>query len=289
MKVSGFAFIRNAIKYDYPVAEAIKSILPLCDDFYIAVGNSEDNTLGLIRSLDPKIKVMETIWDENIREGGKVFAAETSKAFKMIPDDSDWCFCIQADEALHEKYYQSVREAMEKWKDDPEVDGLLFNYLHFHGSYDYINPSPYWYRREIRIIKNNTSIYPYRDSQGFRKGNNEKLKVKLLNAWMYHYSMVKHPKFQNEKRNYMLKTYYEDLHPDDGQPQEENFDYHTIDILEKFKGTHPQVLKERMESVDWQFNPDLSINRLSLKNKFRLWMLKHFNYIPWEYRNYKII
>ena len=40
MRVSGFTFIRNAIHYDYPIVEAIHSILPLCDEVVVAVGNS---------------------------------------------------------------------------------------------------------------------------------------------------------------------------------------------------------------------------------------------------------
>ena len=48
MKVTGFTFIRNAIRYDYPVKEAILSILPLCDEFVVAVGKSDDDTRSLI-------------------------------------------------------------------------------------------------------------------------------------------------------------------------------------------------------------------------------------------------
>jgi hypothetical protein len=289
MKVSGFSFIRNAIKYDFPIEEAIRSILPLCDDFYVAVGDSEDDTLELIQSIDPKIKIQETRWADDLLEGGRVFAEETRKAFEMIPDDSDWCFCIQADEALHEKYYNTILEAMQTWKDNPEVDGLLLKYLHFYGSYDYTTPSPRWYRREIRIIKNDPSIYPYRDSQGFRKDKNKKLNVKLLDAWMYHYSMVKHPKLQHKKLKFTLKSIYNDYSLEYDKRQDDLYDYESVDILERFDGTHPEVLKARIKNVDWQFNPDLGVNRMSLKNKFRLWMLKHFNYMPWEYRNYKII
>ena len=58
MKVSGFTFIRNAIKYDYPIVEAIQSILPLCDEVVVAVGNSEDDTLALIQNIDPKITLL---------------------------------------------------------------------------------------------------------------------------------------------------------------------------------------------------------------------------------------
>ena len=48
MKVCGFTIIRNAIKYGYPVAESIRSILPICDKVVVAVGESEDDTLALI-------------------------------------------------------------------------------------------------------------------------------------------------------------------------------------------------------------------------------------------------
>lgn len=49
MKVCGFTFIRNAEKYDFPIVEAITSILPICDKFVVAVGESEDNTRAIIK------------------------------------------------------------------------------------------------------------------------------------------------------------------------------------------------------------------------------------------------
>lgn len=147
----------------------------LCDEVVVAVGRSDDATLEVIRSIDPtKIRIIETVWDDTQREGGRVLALETDKAFAAISADADWCFYIQADEVLHEKYYPAVRDAMQKHLNDPEVEGLLFHYLHFYGSYDYIGSSWSWYRREIRIIRNNKRIFSYRDAQGFRKHPNEK-------------------------------------------------------------------------------------------------------------------
>ena len=95
MKVAGFSFVRNAIKYDYPIVEAISSVLPVCDEFVVAVGNSEDQTYDLIKSINsPKIKIIETVWDDNLRDGGKVLAVETDKALKAISSDCDWAFYI---------------------------------------------------------------------------------------------------------------------------------------------------------------------------------------------------
>jgi len=90
MKVAGFTIIRNAIKFDYPVVEAINSILPICDEFIVAVGNSDDETLQLIKSINsPKIKIIETVWDDSLRQGGQVLAIETNKAFDAISKDVD--------------------------------------------------------------------------------------------------------------------------------------------------------------------------------------------------------
>ena len=119
MKVCGFTFIRNAIKYDYPIVEAIQSILPICDEFIVAVGNSDDDTLGLIQNISAdKIKIVETTWDDTQRKDGKVLAIETNKAFKNIPKDADWCFYIQGDEVIHEKYLPIIKKEMEKHQEN---------------------------------------------------------------------------------------------------------------------------------------------------------------------------
>ncbi len=288
MKVSGFSFIRNAIKYDYPVVEAVRSILPLCDDFYIAVGRSDDETLKLIQSIDPKINILETVWDENLRKGGEVLASETNKALKMIPSDSTWCFYIQADEVVHEKDHEAIYEAMQTWKDHPEVDGLLFNYIHFYGSYDYVATSTQWYRKEIRVIRNNPSIYSYKDAQGFRKNPNLKLKVKPVNAHVYHYGWVRHPKVQFNKHQFFGSLYDKNIYRN-GTFKAEEVDYGSVDLLERFSGSHPTYIKNRIEKKNWHFDHDLSKNKSPLKHRFKKWVEKHFGFIPWEYRNYKII
>lgn len=289
MRVSGFSFIRNAIKYDYPIKEAINSILPLCDVCYVAVGKSEDNTLELVKTIDPKIKVIETEWDDSMKNGGSVLAIETNKAFHSVPENNDWCIYIQADEVIHEKYLEPIREAMIAWKDNPEVDGLLFKYLHFFGSYDYIAIAPNWYRKEIRVIKNNKSIYSYRDAQGFRKGNNKKLNVKSVEAYVYHYGWVKHPKIQIIKHKAFSQLYHPEHQGNDRLYKANEFDYSMIDALARFDDTHPHAMKSRIKAQNWKFDRDLSFNNMSLKNRLKSFFEKKFGFIPGEYKNYKII
>ncbi|MGZ3920904.1 MAG: glycosyltransferase family 2 protein, partial [Bacteroidia bacterium] len=139
MKLAGFTIIRNALKYDYPVIEAITSILPICDRFYVGVGNSGDETRKLIESIgSDKIEIIDTIWNDSLREGGLVLSDETNKVFDKIPVEYDWCFYIQSDECVHENDLDKIKEACVKYKNDKNVDGLLFNYKHFYGQYNYI-------------------------------------------------------------------------------------------------------------------------------------------------------
>lgn len=289
MKVTGFSFVRNAIKFDYPIVEAINSILPICDDFIIAVGNSDDNTLELIKSINsPKIKIIETVWDDSLREGGRVLAVETDKAFQAIPSDSDWAFYIQGDEVVHEKYLNTIYNEMLRWKDDEYVDGLLFNYKHFFGSYDYVGVSTKWYRNEIRVIRNNKKIYSYRDAQGFRKNINEKLNVKPIDAYIYHYGWVKHPRSMQSKFESNNRLYFDDRWIENHVAKKEEFDYSGIDALSLFEEKHPQVMENRIRKKNWKFDYDLSTNKLSIKHRFKIFANRYLG-LNIGYKNYKIV
>ncbi len=280
MKVSGFTFIRNAILYDYPIVEAIRSILPVCDEVVVAVGKSDDATLELIRSIDDeKIKIIETVWDDDLREGGRVLAVETDKAFAAISPDSDWAFYIQGDEVVHEKYLPVIREAMEQNLDNRKVDGLLFDYLHFYGSYDYVGDSYKWYPHEIRIIRNDPSIYAYRDAQGFRKGSSKKLRVKAVDAYIYHYGWVKPPDAMQRKQQSFHKLWHDDQWVDEKIAHGERFAYEDhVRRLKRFEGTHPQVMLPRIKAQNWQFDYDLSFNHTSLKDWFKRMLRKTTGY-----------
>ena len=289
MKVTGFSFIKNGIKLDYPFQEAIRSILPICDNFVIAVGKSDDTTLDIVKNIDPKIQIIETVWNENLREGGQVLALETNKAFQTIQEDTDWAFYIQGDEAVHEKYLDIIYQSMQKWKDAKDVDGLLFKYLHFYGSYNYVATSYRWYRNEIRIIRNNKNIYSYRDAQGFRKNNNQKLNVKAIDAYIYHYGWVRDPRAMKQKEYEFHRLWHDDQWLKDNIKPEDVCDYSEIDALSEFKDTHPQVMLERIIRKNWDFIFDTSQSKLRGKEKFLRLIEKVIKYRLGEYKNYKII
>lgn len=289
MKVTGFSFIKNAEKFHYPVTEALRSILPLCDEIVVAVGASEDNTRAIVQAIDPRIRIIDTEWDDTLKGGGKVLAVETDKAFAAIDKDSDWCIYIQGDEVMHEEGHQAIMNAMKKWKDDDKVDGLLFNYRHFFGSYDYVGNESGWYRHEIRVIKNNKSIYSYRDAQGFRKGDNQKLNVKRVDAWIHHYGWVHDLKNICAKFIVKDKIYFGNEGDLDNITVPDNLIPYLVRSLKKYTGSHPKVMQQRIDKMDFQFEYDLSKNRLKWKDRFKNLVEKITGKRPFDYQNYKVI
>jgi len=287
LKVSGFSFIKNAIIYDYPVVEAITSILPICDEFVVAVGESTDDTLNIIKQIDPvKIKIVKTQWDETLREGGRVLALETDKAFANIAKDTDWAFYIQGDEVVHEKYLDTIYKAMQAHKDEKNIDGLLFKYLHFYGSYDYVGASVQWYKDEIRVIRNNPEIYSYQDAKGFRKGENKKLTVRAVDAYIYHYGWVKEPAAMQRKQENFHKYWHDDKWVDSHVIKANEFDYsRDIKELKLFTEMHPSVMKKRIQEKNWKFDYDISINRKTFKDKAKDLLRKYFG-IDFSHKNY---
>jgi len=289
MNVNGFSFIKNAIKYDFPVVESIKSALPLCDKFYVAVGKSEDDTLNLIRSIDKnKIVIIETEWEEHVSEGGSVLALETYKAFRALPVETDWAIYIQGDELFHEQDYETIRNAMKLYHNNNKVEGLLLNYLHFYGSYSYVAESYVWYPKEIRVLRYNPAIYSYKDAQGFRKGDNQKLKVKQIEATIYHYGHVRPPKvmqakFQNSSRFYHDEEWIKKTFPKD------SFDYlEHVGELKRFQSEHPKLVQPRIDRLNWEFDYDPSMNNPSFKKRLKHFLRRYLG-IDLGYKNYILL
>ncbi|MFN0189559.1 MAG: glycosyltransferase family 2 protein [Bacteroidia bacterium] len=288
MFVSGFTFVRNAVKFDYPVKESILSLLPLVDELVICLGISDDATTDLIQSINsPKIKIVSSVWDDSLREGGRVLAVETDKALRAVSPQADWCIYLQADEVIHENDYSVIRSSMEQYKSDAKVEGLLFNYIHFYGSYHYVGNSRKWYRHEVRIVRNDPKIHSYKDAQGFRK-DDRPLKVKKIKARIFHYGWVKNPAHQTEKQ----KSFHRLWHTDEkvnAKVKDQLFDYSEIDSLDEFTSSHPATMYDRIKNMDWVFYYDTRQNNLSLKNKVLHFVEKQTGKRLFEYRNYRVI
>lgn len=289
MKVAGFTFVKNAIKYGYPVVESITSVLPMVDEFVVCLGDSDDGTTELIQSIpSDKIKLIHSVWDTSLREGGRVLAVETDKAMDATASDADWLFYIQADELVHEQFHPVILAAMQQYKDDTRVEGLLFHYTHFYGSYKYVGDGRAWYSKEIRVIRNDKNIRSYRDAQGFRWNNNRKLNVKLIDAHIYHYGWVRNPLLMHRKQENFSSLYNPGKKVD--EHSEQKFDYSNVDTVMLFEGTHPKVMEARVAAEDWNFERDIKKkNFKNFKHKVLYFLWQNFGWRPFEYSNYKRI
>lgn len=289
MKISGFTIIKNAVLNDYPIVEAITSILPVVDEMVVLIGDCNDGTEALIASINsPKIKIHHSVWDANLRSGGTVLAVETNKAFALIDPESTWAFYIQGDEAVHEKYHQNIITACKQYKNDVRVEGLLFKYLHFYGTYDYVGDSRKWYNHEVRIIRNDKKIQSYKDAQGFRIGET-KLLVREIDAFIYHYGWVKSPEQMMQKQKAVSRFWHDDASLVKNNDQPDFYNFSEYDSLKKFTGSHPSVMADRLVRKNWQIELDITKKIFSLKNRYLYYFEKLTGLRPFDFRNYKIL
>ena len=290
MLISGFTIIRNAVKNDYPIVEAITSILPVVDEMIVLVGDCTDGTEELIRSIaSPKIKIHHSVWNTQLQAGGVVLAEETNKAFALIDPASTWAFYIQADEVIHEKYHAAIIEGCKKYKDDNRVQGLLFKYLHFYGTYQYVGDSRRWYSHEVRIIRNEKSISAYRDAQGFRVGE-KRLDVAKIDAWVYHYGWVKSQEKMITKMKDVSNYWIADKAEWERFMAKENmFSFEDYDSISRFTGSHPKVMENRIQQQDYDLQLDVNRKKLKLKHRIMYFVEKLTGKRFFEFKNYRVI
>jgi len=291
MKISGFSMVKNATKLYYPIRQAIESILPICDEFILALGDCDDDdkTRDEVLSIgSEKIQIIDTIWDLEKYSRGTENAHQTDIAKQSC--SGDWVFYVQADEVIHEDDHEVIVNACNKYLNNDKIEGLLFKYLHFWGDYNHYHTTHGWYKNEIRIVKNNPDIHSWESAQSFRRipnfdyvnyrqqKNTFKLNVKEIDAYIYHYGWVRPPKYMRNKKkaldiihkgNKKVDSLYENI--------AEEFDYGPLDKISIFDGSHPKVMESWISKFDWEdklyFDGNLRTDRDLFKhekNKYKL-------------------
>ncbi len=251
MKVSGFTIIRNGIKLAYPVVESIKSILPICDEFIVAVGQSEDDTLGLIGSIkDPKIKIVKTVWDLSQKE--QVLSVQTNIALSHCR--GDWAFYLQTDEVIHEADLPKLRACMQRYLNDPAVDALRFKWLHFFGSHYRYRIDKGWYQKQDRIIRNNNQVRSYGDAFAFERVDGQPLRSKNTGCFLYHYGWVFSQEQMARRRLNQGEIWKVDRSV---EKQTGKYDFGDLKRFPVYFGTHPKVMNDLIAAhpvsvADWK-------------------------------------
>jgi hypothetical protein len=249
--ISGFTVVRNAVLMGYPVVEAIRSILPIVDEYIVAVGAGDDNTRDVIAAIDsPKIRIVDTVWDKSKNRGGHMLAEKTNEALAMCR--GTWCFYLQADEVVHEADLPAIRETCQRNATNTNVEALLFHYKHFYGSFGVLATAHNWYRNEVRIVRNGIGARSIGDAQSFMVADH-KPRVVRSGGTILHYGWAKPPERMGRK---MARFHYWYYGAAEEKLEDPSFVFRQIYGLRLFTGSHPAVMRALVAAQDWQFTPE---------------------------------
>ncbi len=283
VSISGFTFLRNGTRLGFPFEASVRSLLPLVDEFVIAVGAGDDDTRERLVAIgEPKIRIIDTLWNERMAERGFVYAQQ--KMIAQYACTGDWAFYLEGDEVLHENELGKIRDSVDRHHANPQVEAFVFDYLHFYGSPQWLAVSPAWYRRECRLIRNTIRTYAP-DGQFWvvmdrhRQGRHPR--AALAHAHIYHYGHVRRTEYMQAKLDQVSKYWSH------GAPQVR---YSAIDAqaLRPFEGTHPACVRPWLaEEAEIHFAPDPRHRPTSRERKHRCamalerwfgWDLSHKHY-----------
>jgi hypothetical protein len=286
--LSGFTIVRNAVKLDFPIIPAIRSVLEVCDEVVVNVGKSEDATRDLVASVqDPRVRILDSVWD--FTKKNEMLSHETLKA--MAACRGRWGIYIQADEVLHEDGARILKHRTAEWDADERVEGLLVQYLHFYGGFDLVATNRRWYRREVRCIRLGRDIHPYQGAQGFRVGPaNRKIRARATDAVMFHYGWARPARAIKEKLE-ISKTIYPWSRERSAQEQQRGY-LEWLPLLKPFTGSHPRAaqawMRERLIDPERKIGP----RRFKPEHvRFYLsdWIERLTGERIFEFRNYRLV
>jgi hypothetical protein len=285
MKVSAFTFIKNGQILGYPFIQSIQSILPIVDEFIINVGQSEDDTLALIQSInDPKIRIIQSTWNDNMHDRGYVYGQQ--KMIAQFNCTGDWAFYIEGDEVYHEDDLDKIRTSMQTHVNNPEVEALVFDFYHFYGNANSYLDSPGWYRSEARIIKNSVRSYAPDGLFWLVLDSNKKgryPKAKHTGARCYHYGWVRSEEQMNLKSEKVQKYW-------GGEPTKIDYSQMDQSIIKEFFGTHPRIVQDWLpkDKGVYKTDPNYEPTKKQKKHRLMLKLEKWFN-LGLSKKHYKLI
>jgi len=284
--ISGFTFIRNGVELGFPFEASIRSLLPLVDEFVVAVGLSNDDTLARIHAIgSPKIRVIETLWNERMADRGFVYAQQ--KMIAQYACTGDWAFYLEGDEVVHEAELANIRASVDQHHGNPAVEALVFDYFHFYGTPEFVANSPAWYRRECRLIRNTIRSYApdgqyWLITSDHKKGRNPQ--AALANAHIYHYGWVRSNEAMQKKMAQVSK-FWSHAAPTIRYSQ---FD---AQVLQPFTGTHPELIKHWLASSaekSFTIDPDYQLTKREKRHRWLMKLEKAFG-LDFSRKHFKLV
>jgi hypothetical protein len=287
MRLSGFTFVKDAVKYDFPVVESIHSLLPICDEVIVNVGHSNDETLSVIQKIkSDKIKIVENIWDTAVKKGGRILALQTDLAKKECK--GEFGLYLQADEILHEQDYPLILRAVGKMEKNKRIDGVRFSFLHFYGNYKYYQDNRrLWYRRSIRLIRNIPEIISGGDAVTFERSDKKPMNTFNSKARIFHYGWVRSLDVMTQKMQNATQNYWDESNRFIDPAKT----YWDTDFLRAYKNKHPVFMASRIlyAIAGAGIKPTRHWTIPFQKTVVFLWpVLKRIRWLPEKYLNPKL-
>ncbi|HXT48942.1 MAG TPA: hypothetical protein VN717_09920 [Gemmatimonadaceae bacterium] len=260
----------------------------MCDEVVVNVGKSDDDTREMVAGIgDSRVRIVESEWD--MKRGDGMLALETQRAMNACR--GSWGIYIQADEVLDERSACTLKAKVAQWDDDPRVEGLLVNYLHFYGGFDRVATNRRWYRREVRCIRLGLDIHPYQGAQGFRVGPAQrKIRARLTDAQMFHYGWARPACSIRAKREVTKEMY-----PVASARLDRDIERGTLEwipLLRRFTGHHPAVASSWIATCAQQPPIELEPPRFKPGNvRYYVsdWIERLTGARPFEFRNYTLV
>ena len=267
------------MRLNYPFMEAIRSALPICDEYIIVAGDSDDEALDYLASLnDPRIRIIHTRWSPNITPQKCLLAQQTNIGLGFC--DGRWCLYLQANEVLHEDSLPQLHGLMERHADNQAVEAMLTERLTFWSDYDhYIPIYPRRFKYTARIIRPNIGTYSIRDGMSFAIFDGFSTKGRYPKSIdsgidLYRYGYVHSVAQQAAKfTSAVHKTEASDKAGLDYYHQ-----HYPRQFIARYVGSHPQVMTDRIAAYPAEDRLDLDRCRTRLTRGERMRLLESYLY-----------
>ena len=249
MALIGYSFIRNMFKYDYPLEEAVFSLLPAVDRYLLCECYSDDGTYAEVMRWarrEPKICLFRHKWGDH-------YTIQGTLANYLLDHvaEGDWCFKLDADEVMHEGSWELFRSLPDLLQGKGAV-GARFHYTHFMGNYQ--TEFDFIYRRVRRFVQQGHNWQWVGDACDLADGNGEFVDVDVE---IFHYGKVHETKVGLRKEQDFQAMYTDIGFPDPKLKIMEEaiggVDYHYLferavreGEVRHFTGTHPEIMAKRI-------------------------------------------
>jgi hypothetical protein len=292
--VSGLAIIRNGVQLDYAFLESIRSALPICDEFIVVVGDSEDDTRERISALDdPRIRLVDSTWSDLVQPRRCLLAQQTNIGLHLCR--GRWCLYMQSAEVLHEDSLPRLRALMEANAEDPKVEALLLERLTFYGDGQHVlRVYPEAFKYVPRVIKPHIGVHSIRDAMSFAVFDGWSMRGRYPRAldsgeFLYRYALVHTPEGLAARGTAVH-------HEEGGGAQDPDAFYTRVPRawVADYEGSHPAVMEERLSGVGQQYDSSdpRCRHEMSLKERLRLlesWAYRHLGLPPWRAQRFKLL